>query len=147
MKLDHAYRRGLSSAVLVLRVTAFVVTAVILWGTLWPKVSTPAVGIIFADKMWHVLAFWIWAGIVILGWPSLGWKALVGAAFIGTMIELVQPLVGREAEVADLMADLLGAALGVWSAHLLLLKIAPRRPGKEMAPQTATERKSDKRSS
>jgi VanZ family protein len=118
------------------------VTAVILWGTLWPTVSTPTVNITFSDKLWHVLAFWIWAGVVALGWPSLGWKALAGAALIGAMIELVQPLVGREAELADLGADLLGAFLGVWSARRLLRRVATWRSSSGTSPQTAAERQS-----
>jgi VanZ family protein len=142
MKRDHIYPHDLPAVVFALRVTAFVVTAVILWGTLWPTVSMPTVNITFSDKVWHVLAFWIWAGVVALGWPSLGWRALAGAALVGATIELVQPLVGRQAELADLGADLLGAALGAWSARRLLRRIATRRSVSGMSPQVATERQS-----
>ena len=129
MKLDHIFPYKHSPAVFALRATAFVLTSVILWGTLWPTVSTPGVNINFADRLWHMLAFGIWAGVVALGWPARGLKVLAGAALVGTMIELVQPLVGRDAELADLGADLLGAVLGVWSARRLLPRIAPRRQG------------------
>ena len=129
MKPDHISQYNYSPAVFAMRATAFVLTSMILWGTLWPTASASAVNINFADKLWHMLAFGIWAGVVASGWPARGWKVLAGAALVGTMIELVQPLVGRDAELADLGADLVGAALGVWSARRLLPRIAPRRHG------------------
>lgn len=129
MKLHHMSPYKHLPTVFALRATAFVLTLVILWGTLWPTVSTPALNINFADKLWHMLAFAVWAGVVALGWRARGWKVLAGAALVGMMIELVQPLVGRDAELADLGADLLGAVLGVWSARRLLPRIAPLRQG------------------
>lgn len=129
MKLDDLSAHNHTAAVVALRATALVLTAAILWGTLWPTVSPPAVNILFADKLWHMSAFGVWAGVVAAGWSVQGWKVLAGAALVGAMIELLQPLVGRDAELADLGADLLGAAMGVWSARRLLSGIAVRKPG------------------
>jgi len=120
MKSDAISLRGFAVSARALHVAACVVTGLILWGTLWPNLQAPIAGIPFADKLWHVLAFAVWAGVIAAGWrlPTgtvIGCLALAGAA-----IELIQPLTGRTADLADLGADLSGAALGAWGARWLL---------------------------
>lgn len=60
-------------------------------------------------------------------WPKLGrgWTVALGAGCSG-LIELVQPLVGRQRDIDDLILNTLGAALG-W---LLFLALKRLRPGK-----------------
>ena len=84
----------------------------IAWGTLTPTPPTPDLMGPLSDKLYHVMAF---AGLV---FPTalLYARSLVCilplAALFGGAIELVQPYMGREAEVADVLADLVGLALG-----------------------------------
>ncbi len=66
-----------------------------------------------SDKAYHVIAFaaLIFPG-ALLYLRSLIW--LIPAALVfGAAIELVQPLVGRTAEVADFVADVVGVACGL----------------------------------
>ena len=84
----------------------------IAWGTLTPTPPTPDLMGPLSDKLYHVMAF---AGLVfptaLLYTRSLVW-ILPLAALFGGAIELVQPFIGREAEVADVLADLVGLGMG-----------------------------------
>lgn len=120
MKSNEISLRGVSVSARAARIAACVVTALILWGTLWPNIQTPIADIPFADKLWHMLAFAAWAGFIVAGWRLPAWTVIAGIALAGAMIELIQPLAGRTAEMADLGADLSGAALGVWGVRWLL---------------------------
>lgn len=85
--------------------------------TEWPALSGWPV-----DKVAHALVFavgvWLWrrwsadwgASSARRGWGSAVW-ILIAAAW-GGGVELVQPLVGRHAEWGDLLADVVGAAVG-----------------------------------
>lgn len=78
--------------------------------TLAPPSGLPAVP--GSDKLHHVLAF----ALLALPTALLSPKQLLGilplAAALGAMIELVQPFVGRSAEMADWQADIAGLAIG-----------------------------------
>jgi len=68
---------------------------------------------LLSDKAYHVIAFaaLIFPG-ALLYLRSLIW--LIPAALVfGAAIELVQPLVGRSAEMADFVADVVGVACGL----------------------------------
>ncbi|WP_176440241.1 VanZ family protein [Boseongicola aestuarii] len=68
---------------------------------------------LLSDKAYHVIAFaaLIFPG-ALLYLRSLIW--LIPAALVfGAAIELVQPLVGRSAEMADFAADIIGVACGL----------------------------------
>lgn len=109
-----------------LRLAAWAVTVVILALTLSPAALVPRTGVDHADKIFHAVAFCVWAMLVTGGWRWPGWLVLVVAAVFGGATESVQPLSGREAELADLAADLAGAAVGLW-AGLRLRRWSDRR--------------------
>ncbi|MGR3316587.1 VanZ family protein [Roseovarius indicus] len=98
------------------RVAAIVVTVVIAWLTLSPW-ATDARPLKFgqADKIWHILAFATWGALMALSWSRPFWQMLLAAGMFGGGIELIQPFVGRDAEMADLGVDMLGAGLGLWA--------------------------------
>lgn len=98
------------------RGAAIAVTVVIAWSTLSPW-ATDARPLTFgqADKIWHMLAFATWGALMALSWSRPFWQMLLAAGIFGGGIELIQPLVGRDAELADLGADMLGAGLGLWA--------------------------------
>jgi VanZ family protein len=89
-----------------------VLAVTIAWGTLYPNSISPDLNSPLSDKILHVVAF---AALIIptatLYARSLIW-ILPLAGFFGGAIELVQPFIGREAEVADLLTDLVGLGLG-----------------------------------
>lgn len=89
--------------------------------------SLPGPDIVFLDKLWHALAFFGWAMLVRMAWRSPGWVVLGLAVLFGGVIELAQPLVGRDAEWADLAADLLGAAAGIWPGRYLQHRLSAGR--------------------
>lgn len=91
---------------------------VIAYLTLTPPRSVPSGGLL-SDKVYHVIAF---AALVFPGAllyvRSLIW--LVPAALVfGAAIELIQPLVGRSADTADFVADVVGVACGLASGYAL----------------------------
>ena len=120
MKSDEISLRGFAVSARALHVAACVVTALILSGTLWPNLQAPIADIPFADKLWHLLAFAVWAGVIAAGWRLPAGTVIGGLALAGAAIELIQPLTGRTAELADWGADLSGVVLGAWGARWLL---------------------------
>lgn len=78
------------------------------------------------DKANHALAFLVWTILAGAGWPKAGVLRLALAMLaLGTAIELIQglPAVGRDADVWDVVADMVGFGLG-WS---LLMALRIRR--------------------
>lgn len=73
-----------------------------------------------SDKVGHVLAFFVLALPLARVRAAMFWPVILIVVAYGGMIEAVQPLVGRNAEWADLGADALGAlggaCLGRWMA-------------------------------
>ena len=60
-----------------------------------------------------------------------GWAVIVAGALFGGAIEIIQPLTGRGAELADLVADIAGCAVGVWIAGT----VRRRLPGATNSPR------------
>ncbi|MEQ8182566.1 hypothetical protein [Marinobacter salarius] len=99
-----------------LRLAALAVTALIAWLTLSPWASSPQpLHFDQVDKLWHFLAFFTWGTLVAVSWSRPFWQLLVGGLVFGGGIELIQPFVGRDAELADLGADLAGSGVGIWA--------------------------------
>lgn len=89
-----------------------ILAALIAYLTLTPPRLETSDGLL-SDKAYHMIAF---AALVFPGAllyvRSLAW--LIPAALVfGAAIELVQPLVGRSAELADFVADVVGVACGL----------------------------------
>ena len=84
--------------------------------TLAPMPSSGPAG---SDKIYHVLAFACLAFPLPLVRPRLALWVLLAVTAYGGMIEMIQPLFGRQAEWADLIADGIGATLGASVARQL----------------------------
>ena len=85
--------------------------------TLAPQAPGPE-GIPGLDKLAHFVAFAALAAPLAWRYPHL-WRAVALAALAyGGLIEIVQPLTGRTAEWADLLADGAGAFAGAFAASL-----------------------------
>lgn len=64
------------------------------------------------DKAHHVLAFAILTMPCAALYPKGLFRVVFAAAVYGGLIEVIQPYVGRHGETADVLADLLGVAIG-----------------------------------
>lgn len=92
---------------------SLLVAAVIAFLTLTPTQAPDLQSFRHSDKIYHAIAFAALAFPMALFRP--GWlivAAPVYAAF-GGLIEIVQPLAGRECSLADWIADLIGIGLGI----------------------------------
>lgn len=92
--------------------TALTVLLMLIVGfaTLTPADLQPSVG--GGDKLHHLLAFAALALPTAALTPRRLPLILVVLAVFGSMIEVIQPFVGRSRELADLIADLGGLAIG-----------------------------------
>ena len=88
-----------------------ILAAVIAYLTLTPPRPQWSDGLL-SDKAYHVIAF---AALVfpsaLLYQRSLIWL-IPSALMFGAAIELIQPFVGRSAEIADFLADAVGVLIG-----------------------------------
>ena len=95
------------------RLATLVVGLVLAWLAFRPSTGAD-VGLPW-DKANHCFSFVVLTVLTGCGWPRLttAWLAAIMLA-VGTGIELVQglPAVGRHAEVQDVVADMVGFALG-----------------------------------
>lgn len=103
-----------------------IVAPVIAYLTLTPQKLNMAPG---SDKLYHTLAFAALAfPCAFLYARTLVW-VLPMALFFGGAIELIQPYVGRGAELADFAADavgvILGATLGLTLRAVFLTRTSP----------------------
>jgi len=93
-----------------------VVACVIALGTLSPPGDGAPLPV--SDKLLHAIAFALL--VLPLGWVRPGWWAALAIAALGYggMIELLQPIVSRSGEWADLLADAVGIAIGLVPGQL-----------------------------
>ncbi|GLQ20693.1 VanZ family protein [Algimonas porphyrae] len=96
----------------VFRILAVAVATVILVLSLQP--FTGSLGVNHADKVQHLLAYGLLAGLMALGWPRCRpvWIVAIAALF-GLGVELAQGVMsqGRTASGLDALANLIGALL------------------------------------
>lgn len=79
------------------------------------------------DKLNHALAFFVLAGLARAGWPKAGpLRVFLLLTAFGALIEGAQytMALGREAELLDLVADIVGIVAGMIAARLVL-RFAP----------------------
>ena len=105
------WRTGLS--ILFAGIIISLVVLTLLPGDLAPKIK-------IWDKLLHVAAYMVLATVGALAFqgPNQWWRVLFTLVSMGILLEVGQGLVpGRYPEVADGLADALGAAIGVASFH------------------------------
>ena len=78
-----------------------------------------------SDKVYHLISFAILTLPIAIIRPRAIWIILSLSIAFGGAIELLQPLVNRNCEMADFLADTVGAILGVLVTRALR---ARRRP-------------------
>ena len=76
-----------------------------------------------SDKLYHLISFAILTLPIAIIRPKAMWVILSLSIAYGGAIEIIQPLVNRNCEMADLFADTCGAMLGILAGKLLLSKI------------------------
>jgi VanZ family protein len=99
--------------------------AAIAYLTLVPRPPSP-VQFPHVDKLYHALAFAALVFPTTILRPRWWGRMAVLAIGYGALIELVQPLFGRDAEWLDLVFDGLGVAVGTLAGVLLLRLVRPR---------------------
>ena len=88
--------------------------------TLTPVETLPNVS--GSDKLYHLISFAILTLPIAIIRPHALWIILGLSIAYGGAIEIIQPLVNRNCEMADLFADACGAVLGILGGKLLLSK-------------------------
>ena len=91
---------------------ATVVIAVLIGlATLTPVEELPAVS--GSDKFYHLISFAILTLPIAVIRPKAVWVIFILSVVYGGAIEVLQPLVNRNCELADFLADAGGVALGL----------------------------------
>ena len=88
----------------------------------WMPGPAGAMNLFDWDKFNHVAAFASLTVLARMGWPQLGRRTLaLGLMVYGLVIEMgqAQPLVGRTASIADMVANGIGIAAGLGLAVLV----------------------------
>ena len=89
-----------------------IMISVLTTATLWPH-NHPPLGPDGSDKIVHIIAF------AALAFPLSCTRRIgllpvfIGACIFGGIIEVLQPLFGRSADVQDWIADIFGVVLGI----------------------------------
>ena len=100
--------------------TTIIIAFAIGLATLTPVEKLPTVS--GSDKVYHLISFAILTLPIAIIRPRAIWIILSLSIAYGGAIELLQPLVNRNCEMADLFADTCGAVLGILGGKLLLSK-------------------------
>ena len=91
--------------------------------TLTPVETLPNVS--GSDKLYHLIAFASLTLPIAIIRPNAMWIMLCLSIAFGSAIELLQPLVNRNCEIADFLADAVGAILGSLVAGALRARPQP----------------------
>ena len=81
--------------------------------TLMPQASMP-VGPQGVDKLYHMVAFAALIFPTAMLWPKSCLRFGCLAILYGGLIEAIQPIFGRSADMSDFWADGLGVAMGIF---------------------------------
>ena len=102
---------------------ATVVIAVLIGlATLTPVEELPAVS--GSDKLYHLISFAILTLPIAVIRPKAGWVIFILSVVYGGAIELLQPLINRNCELVDFLADVAGVALGM-AMSKALVRLSP----------------------
>ena len=88
-----------------------IIAIVIGLATLTPVEELPAVS--GSDKFYHLISFAILTLPIAVIRPKAVWVIFILSVVYGGAIEVLQPLVNRNCELADFLADASGALLGM----------------------------------
>ena len=88
-----------------------IIAVVIGLATLTPVEELPAVS--GSDKLYHLISFAILTLPIAVIRPKAVWVIFILSVVYGGAIEVLQPLVDRNCELADFLADASGAMLGM----------------------------------
>ena len=102
--------------------TTIIIAFAIVLATLTPVEKLPTVS--GSDKVYHLISFAILTLPIAIIRPRAIWIILSLSIAYGGAIELLQPLVNRNCEMAYFLADAFGAILGV-----LVTRALRARPG------------------
>ena len=103
--------------------TTIIIAFAIGLATLTPVEKLPTVS--GSDKVYHLISFAILTLPIAIIRPRAIWIILSLSIAFGGAIELLQPLVNRNCEMADFLADAVGAILGVLVAGALRARSRP----------------------
>jgi VanZ family protein len=88
------------------------------------------------DKEAHVLAFYVLTALGLAGLPNLRkWDVALMCVAVGGLIEVIQPFVGRDGNIADWVADSLGVGLCIAPMLMGSLRALMRQSHDPEAPQ------------
>jgi len=95
--------------------------AIVAWGELTPHPPEQVSELLGWDKAQHFIAYFGLALMAVLGWSGRRAFALfLIIVALGGMLEILQAVVGRDAEWGDMLANTLGAVAGTLTALALL---------------------------
>ena len=96
--------------------------ALVAWGELTPSPPQEVSELLGWDKAQHFIAYFGLALMGVLGWAHRRRPLVIflGVITLGGTLELLQAVVGRDAEWGDMAANTLGAGTGTVLAALLL---------------------------
>ncbi len=121
------------------RVALALALAGVAWTSLLPPDSLPS-SLGLSDKVVHVVGYAVLGVLAVMSglrWPA----AFVTVLGFGLVLELLQGIVGyRSAEALDLVADALGAGLGVAAAAAVLGQVAEHQSATERERKRARRR-------
>ena len=103
--------------------TTIIIAFAIGLATLTPVEKLPTVS--GSNKVYHLISFAILTLPIAIIRPRAIWIILSLSIAFGGAIELLQPLVNRNCEMADFLADAVGAILGVLVAGALRARSRP----------------------
>jgi VanZ family protein len=79
-----------------------------------------------SDKTHHSLAFFVLALPLSAARPKIAILVAMSVFTYGGLIELIQPFVGRHRDVADIIANGLGAMAGAVVGYALSIRLQPK---------------------
>ena len=121
-QLCAAITQGFSTKRIDIYATIIIAFAIAL-ATLTPVETLPNVS--GSDKLHHLISFAILTLPIAIIRPNAMWIIMCLSIAFGGAIELLQPLVNRSCEMADFLADAVGAILGFLVAEALRARPRP----------------------